>query len=74
MYMYYSRYTNNLQESAVIKANTLHRQQSTVNSCKYKERIYYSSIKTGVSSVSRIVMVPSQQREDNTRTNDTFKN
>ena len=31
MYMYYSRYTNNLQESAVIKANTFHRQQSTVN-------------------------------------------
>ena len=29
MYMYYSRYTNNLQESAVIKANTFHRQQST---------------------------------------------
>ena len=28
MYMYYSRYTNNLQESAVIKANTFHRQQS----------------------------------------------
>ena len=33
MYMYYSRYTNNLQESAVIKANTFHRQQSTVNQC-----------------------------------------
>ena len=31
MYMYYSRYTNNLQESAVIKANTFHSQQSTDN-------------------------------------------
>ena len=31
-YMYHSRYTNNLQESAVIKAYTFHRQQSTVNS------------------------------------------
>ena len=30
-YMYHSRYTNNLQESAVIKAYTFHRQQSTVN-------------------------------------------
>ena len=30
-YMYHSRYTNNLQESAVIKAYTFHRQQSTVS-------------------------------------------
>ena len=32
-YMYHSRYTNNLQESAVIKAYTFHSQQSTVKQC-----------------------------------------
>ena len=44
MYMYYSRYTNNLQESAVIKANTFHRQQSTVNRLYWVTKVAQNKI------------------------------